>query len=177
MAERAPEEARDQIVQELERWYFGGLTFAEHKNKTCVGEWRDILNEACSRLAKSQGYLHAIAEAVKRCSGNNPFFCDIPAFLAALQSLSDKQRGEIEELRETLREINTEKLTPPEVLAAQLAEAEAERDTLRVRLHQLAASVLADPEQAERTAAGIVRDAAAALTQSPREENQGEQKP
>lgn len=47
---------RDQLIQELETWYFG-VPFREWHQKTEVGMWRDILIEACRRMVDLQSEL------------------------------------------------------------------------------------------------------------------------
>lgn len=51
------------VVRELERWYFG-CEFSQWKEKTQVGEWRDIVNEAGARIAKLRKERDALAAFV-----------------------------------------------------------------------------------------------------------------
>lgn len=41
-----------EIVAELERWYVGPDVVDPGRSLKHVGEWRDILNEACKRIAE-----------------------------------------------------------------------------------------------------------------------------
>lgn len=74
---------RDEIVVNLERWYFG-IPFSDYKEKTEVGEWRDILNECASKLVEANA-------EVKRLQKQ---WSDLTSSTINLDELADEHKEE-----------------------------------------------------------------------------------
>lgn len=94
-----------EIVAELERWYVGPDVVDPGRSLKHVGEWRDILNEACKRIAELEAErdllrriaVHTVNETDGFASEHATigFLCGLPAEVAAIKRERDALRAEV----------------------------------------------------------------------------------
>lgn len=71
----ATEARRREVVDKLERWYFGGVTHRDWRDnnprqKIEIGDWRTILNEAARRIVRLQDAAsRVVKEGLADCRG------------------------------------------------------------------------------------------------------------
>ena len=97
-----------EIVAELERWYVGPDVVDPGRSLKHVGEWRDILNEACKRIAELEAErdllrriaVHTVNETDGFASEHATigFLCGLPAEVAAIKRERDALRAEEQRL-------------------------------------------------------------------------------
>lgn len=143
---------REQLIQDLETWYFG-VPFKEWHQKTEVGEWRDILNEACRRMVDLQSELEEqqrlFAEEVeatsKRDRATGERIADLEEENARIVSfLNPNERGQLVQMselkaeNERLRGMVNDGATVCERQTETIESLEAENDRLRNALRRTA---------------------------------------
>lgn len=86
---------RDEIVRELEVWYFG-CAFANLKEDTEVGNWRDIVNEAARIIVAERARSQALVEALEEVEDTDPRYPNdmIRRAVVALATHRGEQPGE-----------------------------------------------------------------------------------